>query len=75
MVVIEYMEPPSDSTEVEPESGAVPSQATAAKRISFRKSASRHLEEALETPDPAEKNYHIRSALQRVMITEQNRSD
>jgi hypothetical protein len=44
-------------------------------RISFDTPTSHHLEAALDTDRPAEKNYHIRSALQRMMIVEQNRPD
>jgi len=67
----------SDSSEAdtESESKGVPGRATAERRISSREAASQHLEAALETDDIVEKNYHIRSALQRAVLTEQNHSD
>jgi hypothetical protein len=64
-----------DPTEAEPESEAESTPATAERRVSFREPVSQHLEAALETDDTTEKDYHIRSALQRVMIAEQNRPD
>lgn len=71
------MEFSSDSIEAdtESESQGVPDRSTAEGRISFREPASQHLEAALESDDIVEKDYHIRSALQRAVITEQNRSD
>lgn len=41
----------------------------------LRELASSHLQNALETNTPSEKNYHIRSALQALMIEEENRLD
>jgi hypothetical protein len=33
-----------------------------------RRRVSRHLEDALDADQPSEKNYHIRSALQRLVV-------
>ena len=65
----------SDSSEADTESEGVPGRAAAERQTSFREAASQHLEAALDTDDVVEKNYHIRSALQRAVLTEQNHSD
>lgn len=67
------MLPPTDSTDSPSKAREHPMDADS--RVSFEESTGSHLEAALRADDCAEKNYHIRSALQRVMIADENRSE
>ncbi|WP_251328051.1 hypothetical protein [Haloplanus pelagicus] len=64
-----------DQSETDRNAGVTRAGTADQGRISFDTPTSRHLEAALDTDRLDEKNYHIRSALQRTMIAEQNRPD
>lgn len=66
---------PQDRVETDRNADVARAGSAEADRISFETPTSLHLEAALDADQPVEKNYHIRSALQRIMILEENRSD
>ncbi|WP_299332247.1 hypothetical protein [Haloplanus sp.] len=69
------MLPPTDPTEAESQAGRSPVEPAAGDRITFDESTSQHLEAALRVDDAVEKDYHVRLALQRVVIAEENRHE